>query len=88
MFQTLGNLSVDPRAALSVVDFDQRRLLALTGRANATFGTEDPSHPTGGTGRYWTFSVESWVEIALPGTLSWELLDRSPFNPPASGGAR
>ena len=82
MFQTLGNLAIDPRAGLALVDFARSRVLALTGTAVASFGAEDPSHPTGGTGRYWTFTVARWVERAFPADFVWELLDRSPFNPP------
>jgi hypothetical protein len=62
MFLTLGNLAVDDRAGVAVVDCDRGRLLSLTGRARLTFGVEDPAHPTGGTGRYWELSVERWIE--------------------------
>lgn len=81
MFQTLGNLAVDPRAGLALVDFAGGRVLSLTGTARTSFGAEDPAHPTGGTGRYWQFTVARWVDLALPSTVDWELLDRSPFNP-------
>jgi hypothetical protein len=82
MYQTLGNFAVDPRAGLAVIDFEQGRMLSLTGRATATFGVEDPGHPTGGTGRYWSFTVDRWVDVPLPpGT--WTLLERSPRNPPS-----
>lgn len=82
MFQTLGNLALDPRAGLALVDFERGRVLWLAGTAAASFGGEDPSHPTGGTGRYWTFTVGRWVESAMPAALDWELRERSPFNPP------
>lgn len=81
MYQTLGNFAVDRRAGLALVDFDQGRMLSLTGHAEATFGVEDPRHPTGGTGRYWSFTVDRWVDVPLPGT--WTLLERSPRNPPS-----
>ena len=83
MFQTLGNLAIDPRAGLALLDFARGRVLMLTGTAVASFGAEDPTHPTGGTGRYWTFTVARWIELSLPVDFAWELLDRSPFNPPA-----
>jgi hypothetical protein len=83
MFQTFGNLDVDARAGLALVDFDRRRVLSLTGRAVTVFGAENPEHPTGGTGRYWSFSVARWVEYSLPPTMTWTLLERSPSNPPA-----
>jgi predicted pyridoxine 5'-phosphate oxidase superfamily flavin-nucleotide-binding protein len=83
MFQTFGNLDIDARAGMAVVDFDRRRVLSLTGRAVTVFGAEDPEHPAGGTGRYWSFSVAGWVEYSLPAAMTWTLLERSPSNPPA-----
>lgn len=83
MYQTLGNFEVDPRAGLALIDFERRRVLSLTGNAVARFGVEDSGQPMGGTGRYWSFTVERWVEHSLPPTMTWTLIDRSPFNPPA-----
>jgi uncharacterized protein len=80
MFQTLGNFEVDTRAGLALIDFERRRVLSLTGNAVAVFGEEDPRHPTGGTGRYWSFTMARWVEFPLP-PIRWTLIDRSPFNP-------
>lgn len=81
MFQTFGNFEVDPRAGLSLIDFERGRVLSLTGNAATAFGAEDQSHPTGGTRRYWSFAVARWVECPLPPTMRWTLIDRSPFNP-------
>ena len=81
MFQTFGNFEIDPRAGLALVDFEQGRVLSITGTATTAFGVEDPAHPSGGTGRYWSFTVERWVEYPLPPTMRWTLIDRSPFNP-------
>jgi len=81
MFQTLGNFEVDPRAGLALIDFERARVLSLSGTASTVFHAEDPGHPTGGTGRYWSFAVDRWVEFPLPPTMRWTLIDRSPFNP-------
>jgi predicted pyridoxine 5'-phosphate oxidase superfamily flavin-nucleotide-binding protein len=81
MYQTLGNFAVDARAGLALIDFDGRRVLSLTGTAAVVFGSDDPHHATGGTGRYWSFSVDRWMEHSLPATVTWTLVDRSPFNP-------
>ncbi len=82
MFLTLGNYEVDSRASLAVLDFDRGRVLSLSGTARLHFETDNPQHPTGGTGRYWDFIVRQWVEFEVPCGLRWELLDSSPFNPP------
>ena len=84
MYQTLGNFEVDRRAGLVLIDFERCRALSLTGHAVADFGAEDPGHPTGGTGRYWSFTAERWVEYSLPPRMTWTLVERSPFNPPSS----
>jgi hypothetical protein len=81
MFQTFGNFEVDPRAGLSLIDFERGRVLSLTGTAATVFGAEDRRHPTGGTGRYWSLSVTQWVDFPLPPAMRWTLIDRSPFNP-------
>jgi uncharacterized protein len=81
MFQTLGNVEVDARAGLALIDFERGRMLSLSGRAATTFGVEDLQHPTGGTGRYWSFMIDQWLEIPLPSMMTWTLLERSSFNP-------
>jgi predicted pyridoxine 5'-phosphate oxidase superfamily flavin-nucleotide-binding protein len=83
MFMTLGNFVTDSRASLAVLDFDEGRLVSLSGSAQLHFAIDDPQHPTGGTGRYWDFAVREWIQVDLPCAARWELLDASPFNPPS-----
>ena len=84
IFLTLGNYAIDDRASLAVLDFDGAQVVSFSGSARLQFGVDDPQHPTGGTGRYWEFAVREWVRFDLPSGLRWELLDSSPFNPPAA----
>ena len=81
LFQTFGNFDLDPRCGLAFIDFERRRVLSATGRAALEFGAEDATHPTGGTGRYWSCTLDRWVEFSLPAATRWTLIDRSPFNP-------
>ncbi|MEP7000145.1 MAG: pyridoxamine 5'-phosphate oxidase family protein [bacterium] len=81
MFQTLGNFDVDARAGLTFIDFERNRALSLTGLARSDFGLEDPRAPTNGTGRYWSFIIERWLEFPLPAMMQWTLIERSPLNP-------
>jgi len=84
MFNTLGNFTVDDRAGLVFVDFDRGSLLQMTGTAAVHFDeAEDPRQPTGGTGRYWDFHVDRWLESAIPTPIASELLDYSVHNPTA-----
>jgi predicted pyridoxine 5'-phosphate oxidase superfamily flavin-nucleotide-binding protein len=93
LYNTLGNLIVSSQAGLAVVDFDAGRVLQLSGFATVVLeapheeGPGDVGRATGAgavTGRYWDFTVSRWTELSLPKIFRWELLDRSPFNPPLS----
>ncbi|MEN8131559.1 MAG: pyridoxamine 5'-phosphate oxidase family protein [Pseudomonadota bacterium] len=81
MFNTLGNFTSYPYAGLVFIDFEQGRLLQLTGQPEILWDLEDPGGETGGTRRYWQFDISSWKESGLPFRLDWELLDASPFIP-------
>ena len=81
LFQTLGNFELDSRCGVAFIDFERQRILTATGRAVIDFGSEDAAQPTGGTGRYWSFTVDRWVEFSMPSTTRWVLVERSPFNP-------
>ncbi len=81
MFNTLGNFVANPRAGLLFIDFDANRTLQLVGRPEIRWDFDESSNRTGGTRRYWDFTVERWLERPLPYHIEWELLDYSPFNP-------
>lgn len=81
MFNTLGNLVVNPQAGLLFLDFDRNRTLQLTGQATIQWHLERSLDTTGGTYRYWDFAIEQWLETELPQLLHWEFLDYSPHNP-------
>lgn len=92
LYNTLGNLVVSSQAGLAVLDFDGGRALQLSGSATVVLDAAPPATAPQGdlgraagaaTGRYWDFTVTRWTELALPRNFRWELLDRSPFNPPA-----
>lgn len=84
MFMTLGNYEIDSRASVAALDFERGQLVSFSGSARLRFGIENPQHPTGGTGRYWHFTVREWVQLEMSCAVRWELLDFSPFNPPAA----
>ena len=81
MFNTLGNLAVNPHAGLAIPDFERGRTLQLTGHAEVHWDVDNPQNETGGTRRYWEFEVERWIQVekSLPGEA--EFLDYSPHNP-------
>jgi uncharacterized protein len=78
MFNTFGNLELNPRAGLLFVDFDQGNLLYLTGTAHVIWeGAEIAAYE--GAERLFRFQVEQGyrVEASLP--LRWSSPDQSPF---------
>jgi len=81
MFNTLGNFVSNPRAGLLFIDFEGGRTLQLIGTPMIRWELDAPSDRTGGTRRYWDFTVDRWLERELPQRVDWELLDYSPFNP-------
>jgi predicted pyridoxine 5'-phosphate oxidase superfamily flavin-nucleotide-binding protein len=81
MFNTFGNLVVNPAAGLVVPDFENGRALLLTGRAEILFNGAEPVQATGGTRRFLVFHIEEWVQLALPASVKAERFDYFPFNP-------
>ena len=59
MFNSFGNLAVDPTAALLFIDFDTGATLHISGKAAVEWVT--PSDIDGGTGRRVRLAVESVV---------------------------
>lgn len=80
MFNTLGNLAVNPRAWLLFVDFEQGHTLQLTGQAWVDW---DQKHAASvpGAERLVIFDLEEAVELAGVLPLRWRFLSSSPFNP-------
>ncbi|MBC8084773.1 MAG: pyridoxamine 5'-phosphate oxidase family protein [Hymenobacter sp.] len=81
MFQSLGNLALDPRAGLLFPDFSTGHVLQLTGEAITDW---NPAHAQlfPGAERLLTFRVAEvhTVEYALPSR--WKFESYSPSNPP------
>jgi len=82
LFNTLGNLSVDPRCGLALLDFMAGRLYQLTGEADLHLDRTPQSEDSTDTGRYWDFQVQHWRSTTLPIHADWEFVDYSPYNPP------
>ena len=80
MFQTLGNISVNPQAGLLFVDFERGGTLQLTGRAGILWD-EERAAEFAGAERLVEFDVDEVVAIAGRHSLEWRFLDYSPENP-------
>lgn len=82
LFNTLGNIELNPHTGLCIPDFKGQQLLQLTGAAKLLWNQDDPHNLTGGTRRFWVFEVKQWILRHVPQQLEWEYLDASPFNLP------
>ena len=83
LFNTLGNFNADPGAGLLFIDFNQNKVLQLSGKVSLLFDQKEESDiiRTGGTGRYWVFTIEKIIETQHHNPVDWEFIDSSPFNP-------
>jgi len=80
MFQTLGNLTADPRAGLLFIDFQTGTTLQLSGRAAVDWARIDPGN-LADTGRSVTFTPGRVVRTEQAVPLRWVLRAYSPYNP-------
>lgn len=80
MFNTLGNISVNPNAGLLFIDFERGNTLQITGKAQVIWDKNRIAEFTGAE-RLVEFEIERVIEIAGAIPLRWQFLGYSPFNP-------
>ncbi|HVE56978.1 MAG TPA: pyridoxamine 5'-phosphate oxidase family protein [Pyrinomonadaceae bacterium] len=80
MFQTLGNLTVNPNCGLLFYDFSSGRALQLSGKAEIIWD-EARLREFAGAERLVEFQLNEARESILETNLSWYFIDNSPFNP-------
>jgi predicted pyridoxine 5'-phosphate oxidase superfamily flavin-nucleotide-binding protein len=85
MFQTLGNIAIDPRAGLLFVEWETGSVLQLTGRARVVWDEEQVARWPGAE-RLVDVRIDAVRERegAMPG--GWRLVEASRVNPPPRGG--
>ena len=80
MFNTLGNITVNPNAGLLFLDFESGDTLQLTGQAAVVWEPERAAKYPGAE-RMVEFHVEQAVQIAHAVPLRFRFLQYSRFNP-------
>ncbi|MCV0427549.1 MAG: pyridoxamine 5'-phosphate oxidase family protein [Roseibium sp.] len=70
-YNTLGNLSLDPRAGLLFLDFATGSMLQLTGRATIEWDTEDVKQFPGAR-QLVSFEIDEIVELGAALKLRWQ----------------
>lgn len=80
MFNTLGNIFVNPRAGLLFIDFAGGNTLQMTGKASLIWDTERLKEFAGAE-RLVEFQIDQVLEITHANSLHWRFVEYSPFNP-------
>ena len=78
LFNTLGNLGIDPRAGLLFLDFETGDSLQLTGRAEVVWDAEYQSDFPGAE-RFVRFITDESIRIPAAMPFRWKLDQFSPF---------
>jgi predicted pyridoxine 5'-phosphate oxidase superfamily flavin-nucleotide-binding protein len=80
MFNTLGNIAVNPNVGLLFIDFEFGRTLQLTGKASIIWST-DRAAEFAGAERVVAFQIDEAIDIFNASPLRWRFVEYSPFNP-------
>lgn len=80
MFNTLGNLVINPNAGLLFIDFERGSTLQLTGKATIVWDAKRTVEFAGAE-RLIEFQIEQVLEITDASHLRWRFGEYSPFNP-------
>jgi predicted pyridoxine 5'-phosphate oxidase superfamily flavin-nucleotide-binding protein len=80
MFQTLGNLNVNPNCGLLFIDFETGSTLHITGTAKIIWDLERVQEFIGAE-RIIEFQVDDVIQISRSKNLRWQFNSYSPFNP-------
>lgn len=80
LFNSLGNLLVDPRIALAIPNLKTGTILEITGTATIEWHDRDEDDSTGGTHRFVDITPTAW-RTEKGGPVSKGIAELSPFNP-------
>lgn len=80
MFNTLGNISMNPHVGLLFIDFESGSTLQLTGKASVIWDAERVAQFSGAE-RLVEFQLNQALEITDATPLRWRFVEYSPFNP-------
>ncbi|UKP01055.1 pyridoxamine 5'-phosphate oxidase family protein [Nostoc sp. UHCC 0870] len=80
MFQTFGNLNVNPKAGLLFIDFEKGHTLQITGKAQVIWDVARLTEFAGAQ-RLVEFAIEQVLESRNTTSLRWRFGEYSPANP-------
>jgi len=77
-FNTLGNIEIDPRCGLLIVDFDTGDTLQLTGTATVLWETPTDNASPHGAQRMIEFRLELGIHVANALPFAWDFIEQAP----------
>ena len=80
MFNTLGNISVNPGAGLLFIDFENGNTIQITGKAKIIWDDVRVAEFAGAE-RLVEFEIRGVIHTRGAVPIEWQFLDYSPFNP-------
>jgi uncharacterized protein len=81
LYNTFGNLKVNPHAGLLFWDFETHQLIHLWGKADLNFHVNEDTEQTGNTERWWNFRTEAWEQQTIHLPFQFRFEEFSKFNP-------
>ncbi len=79
LFNTIGNLLVDPKAGIVAPDFERHAVLQMTGNVEVVWGKS--GRDADDTGRSWLFHLDELRQSKIPAAIHTHFVDYSPYNP-------
>ncbi len=77
-FNTFGNIELDPRCGLLIVDFDTGDTLQLTGTANVLWEAPSDDPSSQGAQRAVEFRLELGIHVANALPFTWDFVEQAP----------
>lgn len=77
-FNTFGNIELEPRCGLMIIDFDTGDTLQLTGTAKVLWETPSGNPAFQGVQRMVEFRVEQGIQVGNAVPFAWDFLERAP----------
>lgn len=82
MFNTLGNIQINPRTGLLFLDFNRGRTLQLTGSSSIIWDvSKEEKSRFPGAQRLVKFQIDGVIQLDNVIPFDWNLLGYSPYNP-------
>ncbi|NIJ44932.1 hypothetical protein FHR24_001371 [Wenyingzhuangia heitensis] len=83
IYNTFGNFTENSKGGVLFIDFENKSTLQLTGTSKIihNLSNKDDLSKSGGTGRFWFFKIDKWIETQNHHNSEWSFISYSKYNP-------